>query len=212
MQSVDTVVADPPYGERTHRGHDAGAEQRRGILSADFRDMNYVHWSASDVSEFMKRWNVAGWIFALTSHDLIMAYEDAAIELGRYPFAPVTWIAKRPRLIGDGPANWSCYGMASRIRSVEFSRWGCLDGAYIIPQERGGVIGGKPLALARAIVRDYSRPGDLICDPCAGGATTLLAAVLENRRAIGAELDPSTFELAVKRLRAGYTPAFDFGE
>jgi DNA modification methylase len=53
----------------------------------------------------------------------------------------------------------------------------------------------------RAIVRDYSRPGDLVCDPCAGGGTTLLAAIMEGRRAIGSEIDPVTFEKAVKRLR-----------
>ena len=58
----------------------------------------------------------------------------------------------------------------------------------------------------RPIVRDYSRPGDLVCDPCAGGGTTLLAAVIEGRKAIGAELDPATFDLAAKRLRRGYTP------
>jgi len=62
----------------------------------------------------------------------------------------------------------------------------------------------------RAIVRDYSRPGELVCDPCAGGGTTLLAAVLEGREAIGTELDPKTFELAVARLRKGYTPSFGF--
>jgi DNA modification methylase len=44
----------------------------------------------------------------------------------------------------------------------------------------------------RALVRDYSRPGDLIVDPCMGSATTILAAVIEGRRAIGAEMDPKT--------------------
>ena len=57
----------------------------------------------------------------------------------------------------------------------------------------------------RAIVRDYSEPGDLVVDPCAGGGTTLLAAVMEGRRAIGAEMDPATFDKAVARLRKGYT-------
>jgi site-specific DNA-methyltransferase (adenine-specific) len=68
------------------------------------------------------------------------------------------------------------------------------------------VAGGKPLWLMRAIVRDYTRPGDLVCDPCAGGATTLLAAAMEGRRAVGAEMDPVTFEKASKRLAQGYTP------
>jgi site-specific DNA-methyltransferase (adenine-specific) len=58
----------------------------------------------------------------------------------------------------------------------------------------------------RAIIRDYTRPGDLIVDPCAGGATTLLAAAIEGRRCIGSEMDPETYAKAVRRLEAGWTP------
>ena len=62
------------------------------------------------------------------------------------------------------------------------------------------MIGGKPLALMRAIVSDYSREGDLVCDPCMGAGTTLVAAVELGRRAIGCEPDAGRFELAAKRL------------
>jgi len=58
----------------------------------------------------------------------------------------------------------------------------------------------------RAIVRDYSRPGDLVCDPCAGAATTLLAAAMEGRRAVGSEMDPATLEKAQTRIARGFTP------
>jgi DNA modification methylase len=54
--------------------------------------------------------------------------------------------------------------------------------------------------MMRDIVGDYTRPGDLVCDPCAGGATTLLAAYQTGRRAIGAELDPATYAKAKARL------------
>jgi site-specific DNA-methyltransferase (adenine-specific) len=69
-----------------------------------------------------------------------------------------------------------------------------------------GFVGGKPLWLMRSLVRDYTRPGDVVLDPCAGSGTTLLAAVIEGRRAIGAECDEETYESAVRRLRRGYTP------
>jgi site-specific DNA-methyltransferase (adenine-specific) len=62
------------------------------------------------------------------------------------------------------------------------------------------VVGSKPLWLMRAIVRDYSRPGDVVCDPCAGGATTLIASVIEGRQAIGSELDPATHAKALNRI------------
>jgi DNA modification methylase len=50
------------------------------------------------------------------------------------------------------------------------------------------------------IVRDYSRPGDLVVDPYAGAGTTLLAAHRIGRRAVGAEMDQGRFELARERL------------
>jgi DNA modification methylase len=64
----------------------------------------------------------------------------------------------------------------------------------------------------RAIVRDYSRPGDLVCDPCAGGATTLIAAATERREAVGAEVDDANYALGRARIDAGYTVALPFGD
>jgi DNA modification methylase len=51
-----------------------------------------------------------------------------------------------------------------------------------------------------ALVRDYSRPGDLICDPFAGWGSTLAAAVANGRRAIGSEMDRDAFNEANRRL------------
>ena len=88
------------------------------------------------------------------------------------------------------------------------SKWGTLPGAYIITTERtdAPITGTKPLALMQALVRDYSRPGDLICDPCAGTGTTLLAARSQGRRSVGAEMSAETYAYARKRLDAGWQP------
>ena len=167
---------------------------------------------ASDARAFVRDWGqrVADWMVILSDHTLGHEFGKATYELGRYTFAPVPCIedGKGPRMSGDGPASWAVYAMVSRPRQARFRQWGSLPGAYVVPKDTRHkvVVGGKPVVLMRALVRDYSRPGDLICDPCAGGGTTLLAAVQEGRQAIGAELDPETFELAVKRLSRGYTP------
>jgi DNA modification methylase len=58
----------------------------------------------------------------------------------------------------------------------------------------------------RALVRDYSRPGDLVVDPCAGGGTTLAAALLEGRRACGAEVNPHHHREAMNRLAGAHVP------
>ena len=106
---------------------------------------------------------------------------------------------------GDGPSSWAIYANVSRPKAL--SKWGTLPGAYMSGQGKRVHIGGKPIQLMRQIIRDYTKPGDLVCDPCAGGATTLIAAAMEGRRAIGSEIDPATFEKAAKRIeRTTITP------
>ena len=63
-----------------------------------------------------------------------------------------------------------------------------------------GVSGAKHPAFMRRLIQHYSRPGDLVVDPTAGGATTLMAAVQEGRKAIGAEINPDTHAKATARL------------
>lgn len=63
---------------------------------------------------------------------------------------------------------------------------------------------GKPAWLMQALVRHYSRSGQLVCDPLAGYASTLRAARAEGRRAIGSEMDPAVAEAAHDQdLRVG---------
>jgi hypothetical protein len=94
------------------------------------------------------------------------------------------------------------YLVVSRPRHLPYRKWGALPGAYVGTRgvAAGIVAGAKPVSLMRSIVRDYSRPGDLVCDPCAGGGTTLIAARMEGRRAIGSELDPETHRKASARI------------
>lgn len=85
--------------------------------------------------------------------------------------------------------------------------WRALPGAYVVDRQRGGGGGGrgKPESLEAALVRDYSNPGDLVCDPCAGRGGFLVAALAAGRRAVGAELDPAVAADARARL-ANFQP------
>jgi site-specific DNA-methyltransferase (adenine-specific) len=206
----DALITDPPYSERTHSGHDA--HESRAYDGAARRTLSYAYWTAADVEAFVLHWGprTRGWIVAMTDHELVPAWEAAFERVGRYAFAPLQMMepGSRVRLAGDGPAQWCTTIMVARPRTREYLAWGALPGGYLIRGARGDDrhIGGKPLPGMRALVRDYSRPGDLVIDPCAGGATTLLAARMEGRRAIGAEMDPATHALAAKRLAKPYTP------
>lgn len=202
----DTLIADPPYSARTHDGqHESTSAPNRVTGSGNpttRRALTYAHWTPDDVQAFVAHWapRTRGWMACMTSHDLMPVWQAAYAEAGRCDFAPVPILQDRVRLSGDGPASSAVYLMVARPRTREFARWGALPGWYKAGTDREGHIGGKPVDLMRALIRDYSRPGDLVCDPCAGGGTTLLAAVQTGRRAVGAEMDATTHAKAVQRL------------
>jgi 23S rRNA G2445 N2-methylase RlmL len=204
---VDHVITDPPYSERTHKGHDASANGHAGFGNdgCERNQLGYDALSTQDVSSFSKLFASisTGWIVWMTDHHLAPAIQSGLEEHGRYVFAPLPFYApgSRVRLSGDGPSSWTIWIIVARTAAQ--SRWGTLPGGYVAEEGWRDRIhmGGKPLPLMTSLVRDYSRPGDLILDPFAGSGTTLEAAKLLGRRAIGIEREERHCETAANRLR-----------
>lgn len=59
----------------------------------------------------------------------------------------------------------------------------------------------KPVPLLRELIESSSCFGETVLDPFAGSGSTLVAAVLEGRKAIGIEIEERWCELAANRLR-----------
>jgi len=206
---VGAVITDPPYSARTHEGQNDTFSD-----GGERRPISYSSWNAGAVHTFVEKWapRNRGWFVCLSDSELCGAYREAYEANGFTGFAPVGILipGMTVRMSGDGPSSWMLYANVARPKRL--SRWGTLPGGYTGPPGERVHIGGKPLWLMRALVRDYSKPGDLIVDPCAGAATTLLAAAMENRRAVGAECNPDTYAVAKERIARGYNPTFDFGD
>lgn len=203
--TCDAVICDPPYSARTHTGSET--TRNDGQINTGLQP----HYGAFDdalVSEFVHAWHerCRGWIVVLTDSELLTSWRNAFRSVGRYAFAPVPCVMRgmSVRLSGDGPSSWAVYAMVARPATKAFATWGTLDGAYTGPPstEAGGGR-GKPDWLMRAIVRDYSRPGDLVVDPFAGWGTTLSAALGLGRRALGAEIDHEAWAEANRRIGRG---------
>lgn len=67
-----------------------------------------------------------------------------------------------------------------------------------------------PVALATRLIRSLAPRGGLVLDPFAGVASTGVAALLERRRFVGAELDESYAEIGKVRLEAALNGTVKF--
>jgi len=201
--AVDVLITDPPFSPRVHAGQRVKRADRTHGRGVTAHGLGYDAWLAADVNTFVDTWSprVRRWMVILCSHDMLPMYEAALAAAGRYVFAPVPCIIRgmSVRLAGDGPSSWTVYALAARpigMRPLS----GTLPGAYVGPRERLAMPGAKPLWLMHALITDYTRACDVVCDPCAGSGSTLLAARAVPRACVGAEPDPARYALMRGRL------------
>lgn len=226
---ADLLCVDAPYSSTTHAGHDGAVEstrfrpedekrirvdRRNGARYAvgvnRRRTISYAAWDADDVAAFVGTWApiVRGWMVSITDDVLAPVWRAAFNGAGLYAFAPLPFVASGStvRLVGDGPPSWTCWVVVARPRREPFSKWyrhhRGVPGAYVLPpgySEEKLVVGGKPLWLGERLVEDYSRPGDIVVDPCCGAATFPLAASRCGRIGIGGDVSAEHAAIAAER-------------
>jgi DNA modification methylase len=64
-----------------------------------------------------------------------------------------------------------------------------------------GYRGNWPPQVPRNLIERYSKRGDLVLDPFAGGGTTAIEAMLLGRRSIGVDLNPEAVKYADRKLK-----------
>ena len=209
---VDHIITDPPYSRRTHDGHNASSSGHTwggGNDGSERLGLGYQWLDERDCRIYSELFHAScgGWIVWMTDHSLAPIIMGELECGGRYVFAPLPFFApgSRVRLSGDGPSSWTDWIIVSRTTAQ--ARWGTLPGGYVSGQgpewHDKQWIGGKPSALMGKLVRDYSRDGEIVCDPFMGAGTTVVAARNSGRRAIGIDISEEACAIAAGRLRQG---------
>jgi site-specific DNA-methyltransferase (adenine-specific) len=213
VRECDAVITDPPYSARTdagymsHGSHEVAASTDIGYCPITLAD---AHAIAASWAPRTKRWAV---IFG--DHISREWHATAWEAQGWYVFAPVIWVKRGapPRFCSDGPASQVDHIMIARPRgTMDDEDKGSRPGWYLVNTPRHGhgylgVTGSKDPRGMQAIVRDYTRPGDLVVDPFAGSGTTAIACAAEGRRCITSEEKPEHYEIARARILRGVQPS-----
>jgi DNA modification methylase len=200
---IHMLIADPPYGVEArasgHRTHSLPLERISGDESQD------VAWEII----------VAAWDVLYVGHRHAYVFGPFPLDSLRNSSGCCELIWDKGLMgIGAGPWGRQHEYIQFGVRTsgpVEASRRaGGLQrlrrGSVLRHQRPNGVgarhhITEKPVALLRELIEMSSRHGETVLDPCMGSGSTLVAALLEGRKAIGIELEPEWADEAVKRLQ-----------
>lgn len=193
---VAHVISDPPYDERTHSRarslKDGGSD-----IQINFDPLaNMLH-----VAEFLRvarRWSLAFCAVEQVGDYKRAAGDEAWTRAGIWHRTDGT-----PQISADRPAQ-AAEGIAIMHSTSERRRWNAGG-------NRGVWMGGverddrqhptqKPLWLMERLIREFTDPGEIICDAFAGSGSTGVACLRLGRRFIGWERDPVHHTAAMKRL------------
>lgn len=212
LDPVDHFISDLPYEAITHAAKNAGAVGRTDggvdLKALDFDAVDAIRGDVVRLAADLTR----GWFIAFCTSEGVRPWAD---EINASPMRykrACGWVKPdaTPQLNGQGPAAWGEFFVAAWA-GTGHARWnaGGKRGVYTHLTNGPGRTGGhpteKPWLLMRDILHDFTRPGEMVLDPFMGSGTTLVAALRTGRRAVGVEVNPDYFELAVARVMAAWS-------
>lgn len=202
--SVDLIVTDPPYGQRWQSG---GRKNRLEPIAGDDGELDVADLLALALPALRPKRHL---------------YVFGRADLTSLPLGPTAELIWDKMLIGGGnltlpwapahePIQFAVYepfpsnraagagALAARLRRGSIIR--CkrpngvgMDDAHVKhPTE-------KPVELLRQLIEASSVLHETVLDPFMGSGSTLVAAKLEGRRAIGVETEERYCEVAARRL------------
>lgn len=204
--SVDHVIGDPPYEDELHAA--VGKINRiRNDGRKTVNDLNFGGVNA-DREELAKDCVAAstGWVILFTLAEGVRAWRDVLQSAGAKWDTTLFWIKPdaSPRFNGQGAARGAECAITAWV-GKGYRSWnaGGKRGVYthcVNTNRQGEHPTEKPLPLMMELVGDFTRRGQIICDPFMGSGTTGVACVEMDREFIGIERDHKWFDLSCRRI------------
>lgn len=186
---VDLVLTDPPYGI----GESNRKNLSRSVLAKN-TDYGDYQWDRKKLSDE-------------TVREMVRVSRDQIIFGGNYyggilgdTSCYIVWDKDNGENdFADCELAWTSFKKATR--KVKW-RWHGMLQEPGYPKEKRVHPTQKPLGVARWILERYSKPTDVILDPCCGSGTFCIAAKQLGRNYIGIDISEDYCRIARERLAA----------
>ncbi len=148
---------------------------------------------------------VRHWTLVLCQVEAVSAWRAALERCGTRYRRTCAWVAadSPPQLFGARPAvGFDAIVCAHAHGRCEWNVGGRRS-VYVAPRVRDPIYRAeKPVPLLVALLRDFTKPGDLVLDPFCGSGSTGVACLRLGRRFLGFDNNAAAVHLARARLRA----------
>jgi len=210
-ESVDVTITDPPYSEYVDGNSMRSGDRWRGTQPIERKHLEFAPMNAEVMAAAAKEIGrvTRRWALVFCDVESSHLWRDALEASGLQYVRTGAWIkiGGTPQFSGDRPAvGFEAIVIAHRPGKKTWNGGG-KHGVWSVPIELDRNRKGtrvhptmKPLGLMEHLVRDFTAPGELVCDPFSGSGTTGVAALVHGRRFIGWEREPKYHAAAVKRL------------
>lgn len=201
--SVDLIVTDPPYEFAQHGGGGAFGSKKREYHN-ELEDSKIVDgFDYSLLNEFirvMKKVNLYIWCNKEQLLTYLKFFENYNVDL-------LTWHKTNPvPTCNNKYLSDTEYLLFFREKGVKvYGSYKTKKKYYVTPtnksdKEKYNHPTVKPLEIINNLVINSSQDNDVILDPFMGSGTTGVAALQNNRKFIGMEIDENYFSIAKERM------------
>ena len=182
------AITDPPYGVGLSN-HAAGKERRAGSFEI-----------AGDHSDELANW----FLQVADKAELPIVVFASPWKQFKGDWRNLLVWDKGPAVGGGGDTATCMKRSWELIQTARTSVYGARDESilkyWVTPQDSKDHPAEKPLDLLVYLVGKFSKENDMILDPFCGTGSTLEAAKIQGRSAIGIEIEEKYCEIAAKRL------------
>jgi len=205
---VNHIITDPPYNISQNNNFSTMRNPRKGVDFGEW-DKNFDLYSW--ISDYVEILDKNGSMIIFCSYRYISHIIDKLESSGMVVKDTLIWKKSNPmprnidrRYVQDTEfAVWAVKENSKWIfnkpEDVAYLR-SCYETSTVSGKEKTNHPTQKSLKLMEKIIKVHTNPNDIILDPFMGSGSTGVAAVKNNRKFIGIELEKEYFNISLERL------------
>lgn len=204
-KSVDLIITDPPYELENHGGGQSKMASRKLVKERHIDFISHGFDYELVFGEFLRIAKIPNYIIFCSNKQvskIMRWFEDKNLST-----TLLIWHKTNPVPFANGK-HLSDVEFAVYVRGANATFNNDVPLEYKSKVYCSPIVNNakryhpteKPIELLSRYIDTFSKNDDIVLDPFAGSGTTCIAALRENRKYIGIELDPHYYEVAKKRI------------